>query len=306
MTPSNSEFLGETTAVSDPEVPGRYRLELSNDWVVAQVPQGGVVTAAAARAMGVSLDRQDQVLRSISAVFAGLVRPGPVEIDVTVLRRGRSLSQLAATVRNVGAEAGLTALAVFGANRPGFEFTDVTYPEVAAPEACPSFRDPPPEGVPEHRMAASPFWSRVERRPAIGHAPWEQWVPTTSETASWCRFDQPPVDEQGRLDPLALVVLCDTMPGSVGERMGGTDVEWFGPSADLTVHVVGTASAGWVLARGRARHAGQGYASIELELWDPDRQALVAYGTQQMYFQFFGDPPTGEQCRPRTSLPPSA
>jgi acyl-CoA thioesterase len=264
------------------------------------------VTAAAARAMGVSLDRQDQVLRSISAVFAGLVRPGPVEIDVTVLRRGRSLSQLAATVRNVGAEAGLTALAVFGANRPGFEFTDVTYPEVAAPEACPSFRDPPPEGVPEHRMAASPFWSRVERRPAIGHAPWEQWVPTTSETASWCRFDQPPVDEQGRLDPLALVVLCDTMPGSVGERMGGTDVEWFGPSADLTVHVVGTASAGWVLARGRARHAGQGYASIELELWDPDRQALVAYGTQQMYFQFFGDPPTGEQCRPRTSLPPSA
>jgi acyl-CoA thioesterase len=306
MTPSSSEFLGETTAVPDPEVPGRYRLELSNDWVVAQVPQGGVVTAAAARAMGVSLDRQDQVLRSISAVFAGLVRPGPVEIDVTVLRRGRSLSQLAATVRNVGAEAGLTALAVFGANRPGFEFTDVPYPEVAAPEACPSFRDPPPEGVPEHRMAASPFWSRVERRPAIGHAPWEQWVPTTSETASWCRFDQPPVDEEGRLDPLALVVLCDTMPGSVGERMGGTDVEWFGPSADLTVHVVGTASAGWVLARGRARHAGQGYASIELELWDPDRQALVAYGTQQMYFQFFGDPPTGEQCRPRTSLPPSA
>jgi hypothetical protein len=31
----------------------------------------------------------------------------------------------------------------------------------------------------------------------------------------------------------------------------------------------------------------------------------VAYGTQQMYFQFFGDPPTGEHCRPRTSLPPS-
>ncbi|HEX3567346.1 MAG TPA: thioesterase family protein [Acidimicrobiales bacterium] len=305
MSHSHSEFLRETTAVPDLEMAGRYLLELTNDWVVAQVPQGGVVTAAAARAMAAYLDQEDQALRSISAVFAGPVRPGPVEIDVTVVRRGRSLSQLAATVRNVGSDAGLSALAVFGATRPGFEFTDVTYPEVPAPDACPSFRDPPPDDVPEHRMSASPFWSRVEGRPAIGHAPWDRWVPTTSETAFWYRFDQPPLDGQGRLDPLALVVLCDTMPGSVGERMGGTDVEWFGPSADLTVHVVGTASGRWVLARGRARHAGDGYASIELELWDPDRRALVAYGTQQMFFQFFGDPPTGEQCRPRTSLPPS-
>jgi acyl-CoA thioesterase len=237
-------------------------------------------------------------------VFAEPVRPGPVVVDVTVLRRGRSLSQLSATVRNVGAEAGLTALAVFGAPRPGFEFTDVSFPEVPAPDACPSFRDPPPEGVPEGRIAVSPFWTRVEGRPAVGHAPWDRWLPTSSETVGWYRFDEPPTDEHGRLDPLALVALCDTMPGSVGERMGGTDVEWFGPSADLTVHVVGAASPGWLLARGRARHAGQGYASIELELWDPDRRALVAYGTQQMYFQFFGDPPTGDQVRPRTTLSP--
>jgi acyl-coenzyme A thioesterase PaaI-like protein len=87
--------------------------------------------------------------------------------------------------------------------------------------------------------------------------------------------------------------------------MGGTDVEWFGPSADLTVHVVGAAPGGWLLARCRARHAGDGYASIELELWDPGQQTLVAYGTQQMYFQFFGDPPTEEQRRPRTTLPGS-
>jgi acyl-CoA thioesterase len=300
---SGNAFARETTAVPDPAKPGRYRLELSGDWVVAQVPQGGVVAAVAARAMAAHLAREDQLLRSISAVFAGPVGPGPVEVDVTVLRRGRSLSQLSATVRNVGAEAGLTALAVFGAPRPGFEFTDVSFPEVPAPEACPSFRDPPPEGVPGRRIAASPFWTRVEGRAAVGHAPWDRWLPTTSETVGWYRFDEPPVDEQGRLDPLALVVLCDTMPGSVGERMGGSEVEWFGPSADLTVHVVGTASAGWLLARGRARHAGQGYASIELELWDPGRRALVAYGTQQMYFQFFGDPPTGDQLRPRTTLP---
>ncbi len=305
MTAPGSEFLRDTSVIPDAARPGRYHVDLSANWVVAQVPQGGVVTAVAARAMAASLDRPDQVLRSISAVFAGLVRPGPVEVEVAVLRRGRSLSQMSATVRNVGAEAGLTALAVFGSTRPGFEFSDVSCPEVAPPEACRSFRDPLPDGVPEGRVTGSPFWSRVEGRSALGHAPWERWLPTTSETVAWYRFDDPPVGPDGLLDPLALVTLCDTMPGSVGERMGGTEVEWFGPSADLTVHVVGAASGGWLLARGRARHAAEGYASIELELWDAGRPALVAYGTQQMYFQFFGDPPAGEQRRPRTTLPPS-
>ena len=305
MTAPGSEFLRETTAIPDPARPGRYQWELSANWVVTEVPQGGVVAAVAARAMAASLDQPDQVLRSISVVFAGLVRPGPVEVEVTVLRRGRSLSQMAATVRNQGAEAGLTALAVFGATRPGFEFTDVSCPEVEPPEACRSFRDPLPDGVAQSRVTASPFWSRVEGRSAVGHAPWDRWLPTTSETIAWYRFDDPPIGPEGGLDPLALVALCDTMPGSVCERMGGTDVEWFGPSADLTVHIVGGASGGWLLSRGRARQAGEGYASIEVELWDADRRALVAYGTQQMYFQFFGDPPAGDQRRPRTTLPHS-
>ncbi len=44
---------------------------------------------------------------------------------------------------------------------------------------------------------------------------------------------------------------------------------WFGPSADLTVHILGTASSPWLLGHNRVRHAGDGYASEEMELWDP-------------------------------------
>ena len=29
--------------------------------------------------------------------------------------------------------------------------------------------------------------------------------------------------DDGRLDPLAILTLCDTMPGAVGERMGRRD-----------------------------------------------------------------------------------
>ena len=97
------------------------------------VPQGGVAAALAARAMAATLDHADQSLRSLSAVFAGQVTTGPVEIDVEVLRRGRSMSQLTATVRNPGAKAGLTAVAVFGGPRRGFEFTDLTMPDVEPP-----------------------------------------------------------------------------------------------------------------------------------------------------------------------------
>src|SRR5262245_22027673 len=82
--------------------PGRYRATLSGEWSAPILPQGGVVTAVALRAMQSELDLPAQRLRSVSSVFAAQVKSGPVEIDVTVLRRGRSMSQLSATVRSAG------------------------------------------------------------------------------------------------------------------------------------------------------------------------------------------------------------
>lgn len=275
--------------------PGRYRVEVDEVWNCPLVPHGGLVTAIGGRAMGIELDRPEQRLRSIAAVFAGPVRPGPVEIDVDVLRRGRSISQLRATVRNVDADAGLTALGVFGASRTGFEFVDLTMPDAPPTETCPSFRD----GRPGDEELHFNFWDHVEGRAVTGHAPWDDWVPTTSEHVSWYHFDEPPYLPGGTLDPLALVTLCDTMPGAVRERMGPIPRVWLPPSSDLTVHVLAEAESEWLLARNRARFAGDGYASADLELWDPAR-GLVAYGTQVMLFSFPDGPPPPEQLRPRT------
>jgi acyl-CoA thioesterase len=125
----------------------------------------------------------------------------------------------------------------------------------------------------------------------MGHLWWDDWVPTTSEQAKWLRFDEPPLTDAGVLDHLALVALCDTMPGSVGERTGPNKPLWMAPSADLTVHLLGGASSEWLLAHTRARHAGDGYASLEMALWDP-ATGLVAYGTQMMLFSFPDGPPS--------------
>jgi acyl-CoA thioesterase len=286
-----ARFARETTVVPDGSRPGRWRAELSADWAAPERPQGGLVTALALRAMLAELSAPEQRLRSVTTVFAAPVAAGLVEIDVAVLRRGRSLSQVTAVLRNLGQPVGCTAVAVFGGSRPGFEFTDVVPPCVPGPEGCRSFRDPPPPGF--QQRVRFPYWDHVEGRVALGHAPWDDWVPTSSERAYWYRFDEPPLVDRGLLDPLALVTLCDTMPGAVGERMGPGLPFWLPPSADLTIHLFGDAGPGWLLAHNRARWAGDGYASVEIALWDPGR-GLVAYATQMMLFVF----PDGLPARP--------
>jgi acyl-CoA thioesterase len=169
-------------------------------------------------------------------------------------------------------------------------------PDVAAPSDCPSFRDPPPAGVEFERRFTATFWDNVEGRPAIGLAPWDDTPRTSSEQASWMRFDAPPLRDDGSWDPLAIVALCDTMPGAVGQRVGYVDTRpvWFSPSADLHVHLLGTARSDWLLGHNFCRKAGDGYASLEMLMWDPT-EGLVAYATQQMFFSFPDGAPTPEQ-----------
>ena len=263
---STTAFGRQTTVEAPVEGGGRYHATMSDRWNAPVLPHGGIVTAIALRAMAAELERPDQVLRSVTTVFAAQVVPGPLDIDVHILRRGRTMSQVTATVRNSGQDAGHSATAVFGAPRDGFEFTDTRCPAASPPDECPSFRDDPPEGV---ELRPSTFWENVESRVALGNPPWGVWKPTSSERVYWYRFDEPPLMGGGTWDPLALVALCDTMPGAVGERMGPGYPAWFGPSADLTVHVLGSATSQWLLAHNKARHAGDGYASVEMELWDP-------------------------------------
>ena len=255
--------------------------------------KGGIVTALALRAMADTLDHPEQTLRTLHTAFVAQVACGPVEVDVELLRAGRSMSHLRAEVRNVGASRGHLTTAIFGSPRAGFDFTDLEPPVgVPVPADCPSFRDPPPVDF-ELDFEPMPFWEElVEGRPALGHPPWEDYVPDRAERAMWYRFDDPPFRDDGTIDPLAVVVLADTMPGAVGEMVGPTtDRGWFAPSVDLTVHLLDDCRSPWVLAHNRARYAGDGYASADMALWDcgpdgADAPRLVAYATQLFLFSF--------------------
>lgn len=297
---ATTTFAAQMASVTPDVVPGRYTADISAGWNCPIVPQGGLMSAIAARAMqldvaanaattdgrdGHAVAAGDELtLRSLTTVYAAPVTAGPVTIDVRALRRGRSMSQLVATVRPPGAPAGHTTIAVFGRRKAGFEFTDLTMPDVPKPADCPSFRDPLPEGVEPDRMPF-PFWDQVEGRPALGHAPWDDYEPTTSDSALWYRLDGVPWLDDGALDPLALVVYGDTMPGAVRERLGPGHPDWAPPSCDLTVHLLGQPRSEWILGHSRARRAADGYASLEMALWDP-AVGLVAHSSQIMYFVF--------------------
>ena len=155
---------------ADAEPAGAVHGEIAERWMLVVVPQGGAVAVLAARAMAAELAVPEQTLRTFSAVFAGQVAVGPVEIDVTVLRRGRSMSQLTATVRNPGADAGLTAIAVFGEPRRGFAFTELEPPTCPGPRASGRTATPSPKGSssssPAHRCPCGRRSSTPARRAA--------------------------------------------------------------------------------------------------------------------------------------------
>ncbi|HEX6570145.1 MAG TPA: thioesterase family protein [Acidimicrobiales bacterium] len=299
-------FAHQMQLALDQGRPGRYVVDVDPRWNCPVVPQGGMMAALAAAAMAAEVDHPDQRLRSLTTVFAAQVPAGPVRVDVTVLRRGRTMSQATATVRAEGAGVGHTSVAVFGADRGGFEFTDLAMPDVPGPGDCPSFRDPPPPEVADRftRRPTFPFWEQVEGRAAIGRPPWdEETVPTSSECAFWYRFDEPPRRPDGTLDPLAVVAMCDLMPSSVGQRMGPGTPEWYPPSADLTVHLLSEARSDWLLAHLHARRATEGYASVETALWDPSDRTLVAHAAQVMFLSFPDGPPVGHLRLPADQRP---
>ena len=79
---------------------GRYEADLDESWNLRPLPQGGIITAMAVRAMAAELGRDAQTPRTLHTTFAAQVAHGPLEIDVEVLRAGRSMSQVCDSVRN--------------------------------------------------------------------------------------------------------------------------------------------------------------------------------------------------------------
>jgi len=281
-----ADFLRDSEVAPDPATPGRYRASIGDRWNAAYYPFGGMLSALALRAMERALGEPDHRLRTATTVFSTPIASGALEIDVELLRAGRGMSQLRATLRSAGSsDAGHTTLAVFGAERempPVFEFTELACPAAPPPEACP----PAPRPPPDQPFSRSTFFEQVESRVVKLRPLWEPgWQPEGAEALRWMRYRRDVRRADGRIDPLALVPLADTMPPAVGQRIGPGRETFYAPSCDLTLHVFESTPHEWLLLHSRCARVHAGYASCSNEIWDPEGR-LVCRATQLMYLRF--------------------
>jgi acyl-CoA thioesterase len=276
--------------------PGRYDAHVSSEWNAPIYPSGGVTTAIALRAMETELAVPELRLRTFSTMFVSTVAGGRVVVDVERIRLGRRMSHLRATVRNGAEGAGHVVTAAFGEIRDGFDFTYSTMPDVAMPEECEPMPDPPP-GVPRWR---SSFFDNIELRRVRSYAAFETgWEGGRAEALRWMRYKVSPRREDGSIDPLTLVGLADTMPPAIAQYIGPGYPIFHAPSVDLSMRFFADTKEEWVLVKALAHHAGDGYASAEVTIWDRTG-ALLANGAQLMLLRFPDPADLGMSSEPAT------
>lgn len=278
------DFARDTDVWPDPDVPGRWRADLPEAWKVFYA-FGGCTMATALRAAQRAVDREDLAPVLATAVFAAPVACGPLEVDTTVLRSGRTAAQATAALRGVGsAGTDVHVTAVFGSRHDTHvRFVDTTWPADAIPVDDAEEPPPPEAGSP---FADINYHHQTEWRPAMRGMAFrsaDDWVPGPARSLSWHRLLREARLADGTIDPISLCAPADILGPAIFSRVGplGPDNPPFLVlSLEITVQFVAPTTSAWILQHCRVPVAGDGYAYSEVELWDADRR-LVALASQR-------------------------
>lgn len=249
----------------------RVDFHLGKDWQQGRTAYGGVAAAVAVQAMrdvsGAGWP-DDVSLRSLQCAFIAVVEPGPVQVQVEVLRQGRNVCQVLARVSSHG-RLGTVAMGVFSADRPS-QLTQRLLqrpPARAEAEALPS--------MPYVEGPMPPFMQHVEMRGAQGARPFSG-RPTTHSMLHLRLRD---ADAQA-IHPEVLTVLLGDAPATpaLSEPPGPVPTSSVTWSLELRP-VSRDLASGWWRIDSESLHVDGGYVNHTAQLWAPDG-ALAALGSQ--------------------------
>jgi len=234
------------------------------DWNIGERPNGGYLLALAAQAMRQRTPAQPDPL-SITAHYLRAGVPGAdCRIDTQLLRSGRALSTVRASLVQDGSVR-LELLAAMGDLRASGEAAPVLtmpMPDVPPPEACP-VRSTPAQGV------ELPILQRLDVRLHPGLAVAGAAGP--ARIGGWVRF------RDGRApDALACLLMADAFPPAVFSLLGR--VGWV-PTVELTVQLRRRPAPGWMLGQFWSHDLSDGRVVEDGALWDAAGQ-LVAQSRQ--------------------------
>ena len=239
---------------------GAYDARIVDGWDIGGNANGGYVIALAARAMADAVGRPPL---SLTAHDLSPGRPGPVVVDVDVIRAGRRMATVAGRVRADTTEI-LALLGTFAEQVPGGPSVIVGEPPVLPPsEQCVS-ASPPVESGFHDRIVSS--MRPVDAGFRDGHPS------GTAEVAGW--FELPDADV---VDVFALLMATDAFAPVVFNR-AEFPLGW-SPTLELTVHVRGIPAPGPLRCRFSSRFIADGMFDESGELWDSTGR-LVAHSRQ--------------------------
>lgn len=257
-------FDVDTAVVADG--PGRWVGSVSNRWDIGLVPNGGYVLSIALAALRAAVDQPHPL--TVTAHYLGPCAAGPVDVEVDVVKQGRSLSSGIARLVQGGREK-LLVLATFGdlEQQDGPSLVSATPPVLPHPDEYPT----DPRERPTPFPVAPTITRQVEFRPSPGSA--RALLDDGKGDArieGWMRFTD------GREpDTECLPLFCDALPPAVFAAM---TTGWV-PTLELTVHVRGVPAPGWIAAKASSRVIVEGLLEEDCELWDSAGR-LVAMSRQ--------------------------
>lgn len=256
-----SHFDDETRVT--PAGEGRYSGTVHPAWNIGANPNGGYLLAIAAQALRQAVPAHPDPL----SITVHYLRPGlagqACDVDVQVLRSGRTLSTVRATLAQEGG-ARMALMAAMGDLGAGDAPPVITLPlpDMPPPEACPG-RSAAAQGV------GLPILDRLDIRLHPHEA--QPGTAGRARVSGWIRF------ADGRApDPIACLLMADAFPPAVFGLLGM--VGWV-PTIELTVHLRARPAPGWLLGQFVAEDLRDGRVIENGALWD-SRGQLVAQSRQ--------------------------
>lgn len=249
-------------------------VEIPEGWAQGRATFGGLVAAMLYEQLAAQVD-PDSTLRSITFSFVAPVAAGPVSLQGSVLRAGRSVSQVEARMEQDG-QVVLAAFASFGSSRDSSIHVPAdTAPHFVAPEELQPL--PYIEGlVPE-------FTQKFDYRISAGDMPFSGSA--SNRFGGWVRFRGEEAATR-RVEIGHLLALIDAWPPAVLPMLKQP-----APASSLTwtlefMEPLPEATCGdWWQYLADVEQAADGYAVAQARLWSPagkpvafSRQTVTVFG----------------------------
>lgn len=243
----------------------RYSANVHLGWDIRGNANGGYVLALVGAAMRQAAQEREPI--TITAHYLVPLKAGPVEIATQVVKRGKRLTTVLATLRQGDREA-LRAIGAFG-DIP--DPTDGIFHSAGAPPSLPNFEDCPPRNSGNQDFPIA-LMDHVDVRIHPEDAGFVRGLSSGNALVrGWFAFpDHRPIDA------LAMLLATDAFPPAMFNLTGAPG--WV-PTIELTAHIRALPAPGPLRCVFSSRFVQGGMFEEDGELWD-SRGVLVCQSRQ--------------------------